>query len=466
MSLAVVIAVVVAVAVVDAVSPAPAAPTAPASGDGVPVAPVGAYSSSAFCASGVGALATAAVYLTNSTPKPVRATMTSIGQAAGNGTVPTVQRALSVPPLGTLAVNPDTGLPGGDTASSFAFAGGGVVATQVVSGPNGWSTAPCATQTSPSWSFAGGSTSSGDSLTLSLFNPTASQSVVNVSFLTSTGLVAPQQYQGLTVPPGQLVDENVGDFVQDAPDITTLVSAEAGALVGTEFQQHSSGASGGVSLRLGSPALSTTWRFAQTTATTGSSVTFSLGNPGTSPVAATFSFGVPAGSVVPRRVAVPPQSVAEFSATGSGLPQQTPYSVTVTATGPIVVGRSVEASASATPPLWGSSSGTATTADGWLVPGPGSSGVPGTAGATIESLAVANPGSAPARVQVNRLDRTAPVAMFTVPPDEVTVLGRSQVSGVEVLSVSASQPVAVEEDSGPSGAPGVVSSTGFPVTGG
>jgi hypothetical protein len=57
------------------------------------------------------------------------------------------------------------------------------------------------------------------------------------------------------------------------------------------------------------------------------------------------------------------------------------------------------------------------------------------------------------------------VAVFTVDPGRLTVLGAPQVDGLPVLTVSASGPVNVEEDSGPSGAPGVVSSTGFPLAG-
>ena len=34
-------------------------------------------------------------------------------------------------------------------------------------------------------------------------------------FLTPSGRVAPQAYQGLSIPPGGLVEENVGDFVQN-----------------------------------------------------------------------------------------------------------------------------------------------------------------------------------------------------------------------------------------------------------
>ncbi len=53
--------------------------------------------------------------------------------------------------------------------------------------------------------------------------------------------------------------------------------------------------------------------------------------------------------------------------------------------------------------------------------------------------------------------------MFAVAPGQLAVLGSKQVGGLSSLVVSSSQPVNVEEDSGPSGAPGVVSSAGFPL---
>jgi hypothetical protein len=45
------------------------------------------------------------------------------------------------------------------------------------------------------------------------------------------------------------------------------------------------------------------------------------------------------------------------------------------------------------------------------------------------------------------------------------VLGSAQLEGLPVLTVLASGPVNVEEDSGPTGGPGVVSSAGFPMAG-
>ena len=276
----------------------------------------------------------------------------------------------------------------------------------------------------------------------------------------------PQAYQGLTVPPGQLVTENVGDFVQNANDIATVVAAQSGAVVSTEFQQWSSGATGGLSLRLGSPALSTTWRFAQTTAMPGGTVDFSLANPGSAPATATIAFGFSSGSVEPQQVTVAARSVAMVTASGiPGLPHQVPYAVTVAASQPIAVGRSVLAPGGSSPPVWGSSPGTVTVAGRWVVPGPGLPGAPGTAGAAVHSLAVADPGSAPVTVGLSHLGQARPFATFTVLPGGLRLLGADQVGGLATYLVSSSGPVDVEEDSAPAGAPGVVSSTGVPLPG-
>ncbi len=461
------VAVVVVVAVMGAVAavfaPNGAAPAA-GSFDAIAVPPAGSYSSSAFCASGTGTAAAVTIFLTNSSDSTVNGTMTTVGVSSAGDAVATSRRSVSVPGRGSAAVDPSQGLPAGSTASTFVFAGGGVVATQVVAGPTGWSTAPCATQTSSEWSFAGGSTTSGQSVQLTLFNPTSTGAVVNVSFVTDHGRVTPQSYQGLVVPAGRQVVESIGDFVQNDSSIATLVTAQAGMVVSDEFQQWSSGASTGLSLQLGAPALSRVWRFAQTTDSTGSTVSFTLANPTTAEVTASIAFGLSSGSVVPRHVPIPPLATVAFTAsTAAGLPKQVPFSVVVTAPVPIVVGRSVLAPAAAPAPVWGASAATVTAADHWLVPGPGVPGAPGIAGATVDSLAVANPGRTATRVSVSTLDGSRPQRDFTVGPDSVAVLGPTQLKGLAAVEVRASSPVNVEEDSGPSGAPGVVSSSGFPL---
>jgi len=78
-------------------------------------------------------------------------------------------------------------------------------------------------------------------------------------------------------------------------------------------------------------------------------------------------------------------------------------------------------------------------------------------------LAVANPGPSAARVRVSSIDASRPATTFMVPPGGVVVLGPKRVGGLLLLTVVSSQPVNVEEDAVPAGAPGVVSSTGFPL---
>jgi hypothetical protein len=468
--------VVVAVAGIGIVSAAvgsPARPAAPASTDGVTISAADSSASSAFCAggaSGFAGLAGTTIYLTNTTSKPVAGVMTSrVAPGTGSGGNSTgtpgapVLRQVEVPPMGTTAVNPGSGLGSGDVASSFVFAGGGVTANQVVTGTGGWSTAACASQVATSWYFAGGSTTPGNAMTLDLFNPTSTDAVTNISFLTAAGVITPSSYQGLVVPAGQLVTENVGDFVQNNPEIATIVSAQSTAVVAYELQQWSSGSTGGLALRLGSPSLSTVWHFAQTTNANKATVTFHVANPGTREGVATFTIGVPSATVVPIQVPVPAQSVVAFIASGSSrFPRQTPYAVTVSGSTGMVVSRSVQAPNGSSPPLWGSIAGTQTTSTHWLVPGPGAGTAPGTPRATAGSLGVANWGSSPARVRVSTLGTATAVGSFTVAPGGLVVLGPNMIAGLQVYDVSASQPVTVEEGDNPSGAPGVVSSAGVP----
>jgi hypothetical protein len=55
------------------------------------------------------------------------------------------------------------------------------------------------------------------------------------------------------------------------------------------------------------------------------------------------------------------------------------------------------------------------------------------------------------------------VAAFTVAPGALMVLGPAAVGGLRVFTVSSTQPVSVEADSGPTGAPGIVAFSGFPL---
>ena len=463
-AIATVAAVMVGVGVVSLAVPAPVPASQSSPGDGVRVAPGLARMSSMFCATGAGfgagAGATGVVVLTNTSRTTARGMMT-VQQGSG---APAVRRGVTVPPLGTTDVIPAQGLPSGATASTFTFAGGGVAATMVIGAPVGWSTAPCTSTVSSEWDFVGGGTATG-SLDLSLYNPTAAQAVVGLSFLTSDGnVLVPQAYQGITLSSGQLVVADLVAYVQNQQVVATLVQTSSGAIVATELDRMTVPSGSGLALVAGTPAPATTWRFAQTTAVQGGSVTLSVANPQASPVNVLVTVGLSSASVTPKQITVPGHSVVAFAASAvAGWPLGSPYSVTVVAAGPVIVGRSVVAPTGGISPQAGLTGGTVTTASSWLVVGPGGPGNPLMPGATMQSLAVANPGPTPVEVVVTPLAGGHPVAMVKLAANGLVVLGSAVVGGLRPLVVTSSGPVTVEVDSGPVGAPGIIAASGFPL---
>lgn len=463
-AIVVAVAVVVGVGVVSLAAPAPPPPPPAPPGDGVQVAPATARTSSLFCVTGAGidagAGATGSVVLTNTTRTAVRGVMTT---AQGSG-APAVRRSVTVPPLGSADVTPAQGLPAGATATTFTFAGGGVTGTMVVASPFGWSTAPCVSSVSSEWDFVGGSTATG-LLDLTLYNPTAASAMVNVSFLGTDGnVLVPQAYQGITLTPGQLVVAGLGAYVQNQSVVATLVQTSSGAVVATELDRMAVKSGSGLALVAGTPAPATTWHLAQTTAVQGGTVDLSVANPGQTPVTAVVTVGLSSATVTPQKLNVPAHAVATLAASATaGWPLGSPYSITVTAPAPIVVGRSVVAPPAGASPQAGLTGGTVAIASSWLVVGPGSPGNPLVAGATMQTLAVANPGPSSVQVAVTPLSGGRAVAMVKVAPDGLAVFGPDAVGGLQPLVVSATGPVTVEVDDGPTGAPGIVSASGFPL---
>jgi hypothetical protein len=461
-----VLAVVVGIGVVSLAAPAPPPAPATATADGVAVAPVDASTSSLFCATGAGtdagAGATTTVVLTNSTDAPVAGVASTVSTT---GAAPVLTR-VDVPARGGVSVAPSAGSPATASATTFTFAGGGVTGTAVVAGPQGWSTAPCASQVSPQWDFVGGATATG-LLDLSLYNPTAAAVVADVTFLTGNGtVIEPQAYQGISLPPGRLAVEGLGAYVQDQSVVATLVQATSGSLVATELDQMVVPAGSGLALLPGSPGPVSTWRFAQTTVVQGGSVTLDVANPSPAPVTAEVSAVVPGASVVPRAVTVPGRTVGTVTVSSiAGWPLGSPYSLTVSASGPVVVGRTVAAPSGSASPQGGITAGSTTPASSWLVVAPGVPGRAAVAGGTVNSLAIADPGSSPVGVSVTRLGGGSPAVTFQVAAGGLLVLGPARVGGLHPLVVTATGPVAVLANEAPTGAPGVASTTGFPLTG-
>ncbi len=106
----------------------------------------------------------------------------AVAGAMGRG----AHRALTVPTDGQVTVGADQLGSTSLVAAAVVLDGGGVAVSESVQSPLGWGMAPCAPSTAADWYFAHGATAQGGGLILSLFNPTATDAVVDVALVSST----------------------------------------------------------------------------------------------------------------------------------------------------------------------------------------------------------------------------------------------------------------------------------------
>jgi hypothetical protein len=425
----------------------------------------GTESSAWYCAGGTGAQggAPATIAVTNASGRPATATVTAVPAQTGQGAPPAPwagahTTALRVPAYAEVTV-PATAL-GGSTgvAAAVVVDGGGVAVAEGVSSPLGWSMAPCASTTSPDWYFAHGATSQGGGLTLSLFNPGATDATVDVSLVVpGAGVLEPAAYQGIGVAPGSLVTENVGDHAPQDAVIATEVSTLAGSVVASEVESVGTPGAGGLSLTLGTPSPAATWVFAQNTDVTGGTVAFHVFNPSAQPAVVSVALGLPQGAAAePFTLTVPSQSVSTLVAENeTRIPSDVPYAVSFTSRGAdVVVSRQVTGPPAAPAPLEGDAPGLPGGLRRWLV----SSVVPPGTGAW--SLGVVDMGTRPTEVRVLTPKGTAFAGRSTwlVRPGTPLFIGPGLGApyGTAPFEVEAQQPVAVELDGVPVGAPGAV----------
>jgi len=413
-------------------------------------------SSAWFCtgATGTQGDAVGTLILTNPTLRSVNATITV---APAGGAAKSIR--VSVPAADQIGIVPGQIAPGAWVAATVLFDGGGVGVSELVAGKPGWSTAPCASSTASDWYFAHGSTASNATLALSLYNPSTTDAVANVTLFSSTaGLIQPPAYQGIPVPAGSLVVENVSDHLMNDPSVATEVTTSAGTVVAAELQT-TPGASGGSgqSLLLGVPAPSAQWDFPQNSEPAGGSLAFHVFNPSDHQVSVNVKIGLPQGEAEPLSMTVPAESTADLVAEQqTRIPGTGSFALEFSSadrTG-IVVDREVSGAGGSPAPQVGQVHGVPAGVPSTLLPAV----VPPGRGAT--SLAVSNLSSEPIRVSVEIATTGAPLAGLdrrTLQPGKTLTVSPQPGSpiGAVPLLVVASGLVAVELDAA-SGTPGSV----------
>jgi hypothetical protein len=396
--------------------------------------------------------------LTNPTARVVSGTVSSVAAGGSGGTT-----EVSVPAHGQTSVVPAQVGSGSWEAATVLFDGGGVGVSETVVGPLGWSMSPCASSTSSTWYFAHGSTASGATLSLSLYNPSRAEAVVDVTLdSASAGQVRPPAYQGIGIPAGSLVVENIGDHLLSDPSVATEVSTTSGTVVAAELQLTLDAGSAGASLLLGAGARETEWDFPQNEDAAAGNTVFHVFNPSDGEALVSANVDVPGETGEsgngPISIRVPPHSVSDLVAHNEPrIPSTTSYAIKFASEGGvgIVVDREVVSPPGSPAPQVGEVHGFPGGVRRVLLPAviPPGIGAP--------DLAVSDLSSRPVTVTVESVVRGVPLAGLdhrVVQPGQslVTTPDVAPQIGAVPLVVTASGPVAVELDGAPAGMAGAV----------
>jgi hypothetical protein len=106
------------------------------------------------------------------------------------------------------------------------ISGGGVVADEI----QGNASVPCNSQGVTHWYATGFNTLTGSDALLSLYNPTGTEAVLNVSVFGANGFSAPEDLQGISVPAHAQDEIDLGHDVVNTPNVGVGVKVVRGSL--------------------------------------------------------------------------------------------------------------------------------------------------------------------------------------------------------------------------------------------
>jgi Family of unknown function (DUF5719) len=317
--------------------------------------------------------------------------------------------------------------------------GGGSIVEHQIDGQSDLAVGPCAREAGRDWYFAGGTTERGAEDNAALFNPFPDDAIVDLTFATDAGFVAPADLQGIAVPRRSRLTVPVGNFVRRQAQVALHAHVRTGRIVAEQSLTFTAEneTRRGLTLSLGAPSPESSWSLPGVVPEDGASHAVLVANfdPSATEVEITPRFDEP-GSTRPTPVPVGGRSVAvvDLASLGdSGAPLA--FDVRTTGASPVVV----EHLASWEPPA---ATGAATTlaspvqARGWafavgrLTP-EGDARVsvlnPNRTSATVRLMAYASGGGAePTRVGELRVPARAQAQFdlvdLGVAPDQVVVV--------------------------------------------
>jgi hypothetical protein len=301
--------------------------------------------------------------------------------------------------------------------------------------------------------------------------------VVDLAFITPTGVVHPLNYQGIVLPADGLQVEDVSSEVQDDSTVSTMVHARTGRVVASEVQLRA-GSPGGLSVLPGAPRAQAHWTIPQAVEVSGGLSQLDVFNPGASTETVTVHLRLASGPLHDLGATIGPGTtwVLDTSAQ-TRIPPGDPYSAQVDASGGsgVVVSRLVIAPGSAPAPQIGVSNAVdglsaAAPTGWWIVPPPGTAATPPAGGVRPEHAAVTNDSGRAEHYRLYALGAAGRglIGAGKLAPGTTAELTQAQIQslgslGLVPLLVHATGPLAVSEDVGPTGTLGVVTMPGLPL---
>ena len=420
-----------------------------------------------YCAAGTaspGGAANVTIVIANTSEARAAGTVTWYAPGANP-----VASAIDVPAAGSVSVSAVDVVEAAVTSAVVDVRGGGIAVEHVISGPRGASVAPCASDASPTWYFANGTTERDSVEVLALFNPFPDDAIVDISFSTEEGQVEPAALAGLPVPAGATTLVDVHDHVRRRAITATAVVARSGRLVVDRIQSFDGSAGRrGVSLALGAPSLSEEWTFPDGLWADGLSERWHIFNPGDREAEVSLQITPSTGEAgEPIDLTVPAGSqIAVDAADADRVAAGAAHSSTIESLNqvPVVAERSLDARPPSARRGWTSSLGAPLAARQWVLP------LGEVSGNTDEWVVVLNPNPTSVTASIAALAGGQVVAVEGLqnlaigPGDRIALrLGdHIQRSPLPVL-VHAGGPVVVERDLYRVGATGISTLAGIPL---